>query len=151
MGLVSKTLGRGIDFENEGKTYKISSWTFGVQAKYEEYLESNALKTLSRMRTQLDQMDYQEYKQDILDKVATRYYTFGSKVVAESLRSNTNLKWILMYSLQVYDKTIGMDFINSLSEEKLDEAIYLMFTINQDTQEVDPSKPKSEENGPSTS
>jgi hypothetical protein len=60
MGFLSKALGEGSTVEFEGKTYKLSGFTLGVQALLETYLEHFALQKARALRHLMTHQDVQE-------------------------------------------------------------------------------------------
>lgn len=144
MGNIGKALGQPAEFQFEGKTYKLSPWTFNVLGKYESFLEDQALRKVHRLAKTIGPMEYQEALDRVLEKISLNQYSYGSPLFGQSFQVVDNLKRILCYSIQENHPEVGMEFTKRLLDSKEGaHLLNLMADVNKD-----PNEQTSSENSP---
>jgi len=143
MGAVAKGLAAPVEFEFEGSTWKLSPWTYAVQEAYETHLEGIVFKKLKRQRLNLTATEYDDMLRAATRDIATGVYTFGTELVAESLRSLSNMKMMVLIMLKQGHPTLGMEFVDRVFDDEVTfkEIMARMNAANSDPNGQTPAPP----------
>jgi len=142
MGTTADALGLGPQFEFEGTTYTLAPWTYAVQAKFERYLEDQAVQAVKRMS--LPEDERRDLIKEVYRDIAAGSYSFGSELVAQALRSLKHLKHLFFLALQVNHPGVTKDLVEKMFEQQLEELLQKMTQANADpTTGPAPSTPTS--------
>lgn len=145
MGEHAKALGLGAQFEWQGQTWHLSPWSFGIQGQYEKYLEDQAIQAVRRQSRYLSAEEYQDLLQKTIQDIAAGVYSFGSKVVQESLKSLNNFQHIVLLCLKKNHPKVTKEEVQDIVKEMGEELMEKMTMANSDPT-PDPL-PTSEEEG----
>lgn len=140
MGQIARSLGTPKTFEFEGKSYKISPWTYDILARFEDYLETDALRNMKKMRPYLTDEEYKDLAHKTRQDLDSDRYTFGGEAIKEQLKSTSHLKVLTLFCLQIEHPQLDLNFFKEVEKEpeKFQELIELMFEANADPNVQDP-------------
>ncbi len=130
MGQISKALGMGSEFKFEDKIYKLSPWNYGIQGKFEVYLEREAVGAIQRLKDLLPGTEYREQLETVVKDVAAGVYSFGTETVAKALQSLKHLKQLLLLMLTENDTSVTSELVNRMCDTKLEDVMRAMTTAN---------------------
>jgi len=132
MGLISKTLGQGVEFDFEGKSYKLPPWTYKIQGVYERYLEKEAVEAAKRMASYLAAEQARKLLQDVNRDIAAGVYTFGGEEVRLSFDCPKHVTQLLWIMLQQEDPTIPYATAQRMVEQDIQEIFDQIAAANAD-------------------
>lgn len=132
MGMVSAALGSPVDLVYDGKTYKLSPWSYDIQSSYERYLEGEAVAALKRLRPYLTEDEYREQLSETRRDVGAGLYTFGSDIVAKAIWAKPHFKHLVWLCLQKNHPEATKDLVSKMVDDQLDEVFAKMNEANAD-------------------
>jgi hypothetical protein len=132
MGLISSTLGIGVDFVHEGKSYRLSPWTYELQGVYERYLEAEVTEAAKRMAARLPRDEGRILLKDVAKDIGAGLYTFGGEEVARSLDSPKHITKLFHLMLQQDDPSITYDLVKKMIETDLSGIMEKISLANTD-------------------
>lgn len=148
MGLVAKALGAGSEFTFRGETYRLSPWSFKIQAEFETYLEEQAVRSIRKFQKLLPKDEYESALQRVLRDITAGVYTFGSEVVQDSLRSLPHLTHLTWLMLREAHPKLPKTLVAEMYQEQLDELMQAVSEANADP--TTPPVPLTREPGASS-
>lgn len=132
MGDVNRAIGGGSELEFEGKVYKLSPWTYKIQASYERYLEKEAFESLKRLKAYLTTEEYMSQLNRLQQDITVGVYSFGSDQVAKSFTSIPHIKQILFLMIKENHPEITKDLVDKIADKKFDEIMMKLGEANAD-------------------
>ncbi len=132
MGIVASTLGIGIDFTFEGKAYRLSPWTYELQALYERYLEHEVVEAVKRVAVDLSPEEGRALMKDMVKDIAHGVYTFGGEEVSRSLCSPKHITKLFHLMLLESDPTITYPLVKKMVQTDLADIMDKISLANAD-------------------
>lgn len=142
MGKVAAALGMGTTIDFEGKTYKLSPWTYKIQGEFERYLEDHLYQVYKRMAPLMTPQERLVELGKIRQEVVSGQYTFGSEVVAQALTSLPHLTHLLYLMIRVAHPEVDKELVGRIVDAQMEEVMAKMAEAN-----ADPSTPPRETEG----
>lgn len=124
MGEISKALATEGSVEFQGKAWKLSAMTVGVQGEFEVWLEERAWDVLRRSRRWKTDQEDREDRAKLLEDITAGKYSFFSRACLEAqaqLSGMTQMIFLRLRAANPGDDKITADFVRQLVEEKLEE------------------------------
>lgn len=143
MSSIAAALGVGPTFDYQGTAYRLSPWTYKIQAEFERYLEDQALRTVKRMRPYCNDVEYRDLLSAVSRDIASGYYNFGGEAVNRAMGTITHLKTLLLLCLKPNHPTISPEIVDGIVQEKLDEVMAKMSEANADPNRTAPAETAS--------
>lgn len=132
MGVMSTMLGKPIEFEYKGQTYKMAPLTNDVQALYERYLESEVIAAAERMATQLPKGRGEKLLAQVYRDIAAGLYTFGQEEVVRSLDCNKHFIQLIFLCIQAEMPQVTYGVVKQMVEENQADMIAKFNVANAD-------------------
>jgi hypothetical protein len=132
MGQLADALGIGASISYNGKTYQIAPWTFEIQGKYERYLEEQAILAVRRNKHMLPEDEYGSALKGVMQDIAAGEYSFGSDLLARSLKKLPHITYLIYLCLEVNHPDISLKLVQDMVKEKIEEFIEKMDLLNND-------------------
>jgi len=115
MGATADILGEPSLYTFDGKEYKVSPWTFEIQAAFERYLEKQAYDAYEKSKRYLSQDEAASVLQGIIRDVALGKYTFGTDEVSRALSSPIHVRYMFYLCLRVYDRSVTHELVKKIA------------------------------------
>lgn len=144
MGELSRIFGSGSKLEIAGKVYKLSPWTFGIQAEFENYLEGEAWKTCQRAKQHLTEEEVSDLRAKTRHQITTGLYSGGSAGWIDALRNRKHAPLFLYLLIEGNDPSITMAIINTFFEEHGQEAFDAIAEAGSDPSQKTRPPPEKE-------
>ncbi len=151
MGQISQSLGVGPEFEYDGKTYRLSPWTYRIQGEFERYLEDFAMRTVRRMKPYTTDPEYRELLASVHRDVASGFYNFGGKAASEAMGTLSHLQYLVLLCLKPGYPEVTPELVQKMFETKLEELMQKIGEANNDPNRTGPQvseQPVLEASGP---
>lgn len=100
MGAVASSLGEPALYTFDGKDYKVSPFTFEIQAHFERYLEKKALEAYHRVSGLMSPEDAEKALRGIMADISAGAYTFGTPLVGKALEAPQHVRYAFFLCLK---------------------------------------------------
>ena len=132
MGDVARGLARGSEFTFRGQVYKMSGWTYGVQAEYEMHLEGLAWHTARRLARTLRPEESAAFLSEVSESIAMGKYSFGGRAFSDSLQSVANMKVLWLLQFQAAGTEVSKELVDEMYLEMEEELVAASRRANAD-------------------
>lgn len=124
MGATAANLGLPAEFSlpaspsnPEARAFKVSPWTYEIQALFERYLERRAVEAVKRARDILPPDEYDRALKNALSDVALGVYTFGTEEVGKALSTPEHVKYAFWLCVNYNHRDVSLDEIRSWAKD----------------------------------
>lgn len=139
MGATADILGEPSLYSYKDKEYKVSPWTFEIQAAFERYLEKNAYDAYEKSKRYLTQDEAALVLQGIVRDIATGKYTFGTDEVSRALQAPIHVRYMFYLCLRIYDKSVTQELVKKMALDDYHGIIAAMNMANADPNQKEPA------------
>lgn len=141
MGELSRLFGAGAQIEHNGKVWKLSPWTYGVQAEYEQYLEEQAWLTCQRAARTLPAKQAEDLRGQTARDITAGVYSAGSKAFLDSVFVPKHLKVFLYRLIEPNQPEITLPLCEEMVQAGADKVIEKVIEAGSDPTRTPPQKP----------
>lgn len=106
MGELSRLFGVGATVKIGEKEWKVSPWTYKIQAEFEEYLEGQAWKTAERARGKVPESSLSDIRAQTARQITTGEYSPGSQGFIDAIMTTKHGRRFLYLLIEAIDPAI---------------------------------------------
>lgn len=122
----------GALYDFEGKTYKISPWTFGIQGEFELYLEECERRESMRWRPLLSPDEFSALLTKVNGDLAAGKYAFGGDEFRKATMTTRHYPHLLLLCLKPEHPEATLDLARKMVNQDLETLMQKMQAANQD-------------------
>jgi hypothetical protein len=117
MGDTAKLLAAAIERTVGGESLRFTPINFGIQAKFEVWLERRAIDRIRLQRPSLPASDYDAMMSAVTRDIAAGVYTWGQKTCVNALDSRPGVERLAYLSLVADHPDVTEEDINGLCDD----------------------------------